>query len=160
MSRPITIATVFAGIFIAAAAATAQDLAAQSKTHLGAKPSSILTFWANVPVGTNQALQLVGRDGSLVDGFVLPPKTLLVVTDLVVSPNIAPISGLTRGGLINNALTGASNPYFSFDATKVPNQTIHLTSGAVWSEIPRVVNASDSVNAVFVQVYGYLVKDK
>ena len=133
---------------------------AQKKTHLGDRASSLVSFWANVSVGSNQPLQLIGPDGSVKNDFTLPEDTVLVVTDLVVSPNITPRAGLTRGGLINDALNGASNPYFSFDATKQANQTIHLTSGTVWTQVPRVVNAQDSANAVFVQVYGYLVRNK
>jgi hypothetical protein len=44
--------------------------------------------------------------------------------------------------------------------TKQAAQTIHLTGGARWSQVPQAVNAGDSKNAVFLLAYGYVAKDK
>ena len=135
-------------------------MAQQAKTHLGGKASGLVTLFANVPPGTAAPLQEVDDTGNVTGNFVLPQGRVLIVTDLLASVNGIPIPGITRGGLINQAHTGASSPYFSFDATQQGGTTIHLTGGARWREVPEAINAADSSNAVFLNVYGYLAKDK
>ena len=130
-----------------------------NQTHLNVAPSAMVMLWANVFPGTTQALDAVGSDGNITGPFTIPPNTTLVLTDLVASVNLVPTPGITRGGLINQAGTGVVSPYFSFDATKQGSQTINLTGGVLWASTPRAVNAPDSANAVFLQAYGYLVKN-
>ena len=74
--------------------------------------------------------------------------------------NETPSAGVTRGGLVNPTAGGTSAPTFSFDTTQQAMQTVHLTSGVVWTVTPGVINAVDSKNGVFVNVYGYLVKNR
>jgi hypothetical protein len=131
----------------------------QDKSHLGGPASALVTFFVIAAPGTAQELQLVGPNGNLSD-FTLPGDTVLIVTDLIVSVNLVPAPGVTRGGLLNRAGTGATNPYFAFDTTHQASQTIHLTGGARWSEMPRATNAPDSVNTVFMFIYGYLTKNQ
>ena len=136
----------------------ASPMAKHHKTHLGVSPSDMISLWANLTPGSQAPLQLVGADGNLTGDFVLPPNTVLIVTDLLVSVNLVGAPGQTRGGLINQADTGASRPYFSFDTSQQGSQTIHMTAGVVWNQAPLAINADDSSSAVFISVYGYLVK--
>jgi hypothetical protein len=131
----------------------------QAKTHLGGKASGLVTLFANVPIGTTQDLELQAPDGTT-GPFTLPANTVLVVTDLIAAINGLPTPGQTRGGLINQAGTGVTSPYFSFDSSQQPSQGIHLTGGARWNQVPRASNAGDSKTAVFLFVYGYLAKNK
>lgn len=134
-------------------------LAQQDKTHLGGRPSDMVTLFADVMPGTTSALEQFGSDGNSLGNFTLPPKTALVITDLVVAVNLVGNPGQTRGGLINQAGSGDSRPYFSFDTAQQTSQVLHFTTGVVWSQVPKAINAPDSSSRVFVNVYGYLVKN-
>jgi hypothetical protein len=133
-------------------------MAQQDKTHLGGSPSDMISLWVNLPPDSQAPLELVGADGNLMGNFVLPANTVLVVTDMLVSVNLVGAPGQTRGGLLNQAQTGACRPYFSFDTSQQGSQTVHMTTGVVWNQAPLAVNADDSSSAVFISVYGYLIK--
>jgi hypothetical protein len=153
-----------ASILIVTALASAALLGAatfsrQSRTHLGGRPSALVRLTANLNPGSNSPLDQIGPDGNSLGPLTLPQKTVLIVTDLLVSVNGTPVAGITRGGLINQSLAGSVDPYYSFDATN-GSQSIHLTSGVRWSEVPLAINADDSKSAVFIAVYGYLAADK
>ena len=64
---------------------------------------------------------------------------------------------------MNSGLTGAVSPYFSFSTTilQPPVDSIHLTSGAVWSENPREYNFHDSPrgSSVCLAPNGYIQAD-
>jgi hypothetical protein len=139
-------------------AATLPKLSVQAKTDVGGKASGLVAFFGFGDPGDLNPLIFVPPDGSS-SSFTLPTGSVLVVTDLVVSTNGPPAAGLTRGGLIAGGI-GNTMPYFSFDATKQANQEIHLSSGRVWSVVPDLSVAADSANSVFVEVHGYLAKDK
>lgn len=134
--------------------------AQQDKTHLGGRPNDMVTLFAIAFPGTSVPLEQYGPDGSFGGNFVLPPKTVLVVTDVIASVDLRGSPGQTRGGLINQSQNGGVRPYFSFDTSQQGSQSIHLTSGVVWTQAPLVNNATDSSSGVFVQVYGYLVKNQ
>jgi hypothetical protein len=131
-----------------------------SKTHLCGRASGLVHLFGTASPGQTKELALIGSDGTSRGLLVLPEKTAFVVTDLTVSVNGTPSAGITRGGIVNTGSGGASGPTFSFDATQQGMQTVHLTSGVVWTVRPGVVNAVDSKNGVFVNVYGYLVKNR
>src|SRR5262249_3389009 len=131
----------------------------QSKTHVGGRASNLLTFFGSVSPGEQDDLVRVMPDGTL-HAFELPKGSVLVVTDLIVSVNGSPSAGVTRGGLINPSGFGNVYPSCSFDATQQPQVAIQLTGGAVWSVVPEVINADNSADPVFVEVHGYLAKDK
>jgi hypothetical protein len=153
---PFFVTTALAALVLTA---SAPSHAQQSKSHLGGRTSDLMTLFANVVPGTTEELALVGPDGNLLGAFTLPAGLVLIVTDLIVSVNLVPEPGVTRGGLINRAGTGVSRPYFGFDTTQQASQTIHLTGGARWREVPVAINAPDSPNRVFMFVYGYLAED-
>jgi len=134
-------------------------LSAQAKTHAGGKASGMLTFANTLSVGEQAALARILPDGST-DTFALPEGTVLVVTDVIASLNGPAGAGTTRGGLVSPSGIGGVHPYYSFDASQQSQTVIALTSGSVWSVMPEAVNAGDSATAVFLEVHGYLAKDK
>jgi hypothetical protein len=144
--------------FAAGAPAGAQT--AQAKTHLGGKASGLVSLIGSAAPGEINPLRVQGADGSAGAPFELPPGTALVVTDLVATTNGAVAAGTTRGGLMNAALPQTTNPYFSFTSPAETHHSIPMTGGALWSVAPSVSNAGDSANAVFINVHGYLVKNR
>jgi len=157
--RKSAVSLLFFG-FAAAALLGAAELSKQNTTHVGGKPSSLVRLFAIVGVGEDKLLSEVGPDGQIIGPFALPNKSVLVVTDLIASVNGTPNAGVTYGGLVSQALSGSIGPRFSFDATQQGSQSIHLTSGVRWSQVPRAINSSNSEDSVFVNVYGYVAKDK
>ena len=66
--------------------------AQQRQSHLGGRPSDLLTLGASdVRPGTSRALQLITPDGRFGGAFELPPHTVLIVTDLIVEANVVGI---------------------------------------------------------------------
>jgi hypothetical protein len=148
-----------AGLSLALAAGAAAQ-PAQGKTHVGAKPAGLVDLFGNAFPGQTVALSVLEPDGSLGGAFELPPGTALVVTDLAAHLNAGGSpSGLTRGGLTGGPQQ-TTRPGFSFYGALEGGQTVHLTTGVLWTTTPMLRNAADSGDAVFVEVSGYLVKNK
>lgn len=142
------------------AAGPAGAQTAQAKTHLGGKPSSLVSLIGSAAPGEVNPLFVQNGDGSAGGAYELPSGTALVVTDLVTTTNGAIAAGTTRGGLVNGTTPQTSNPYFSFTSPAETHHSIHMTSGALWTVTPSLSNAPGSANSVFVNVHGYLVKNK
>lgn len=154
----IRIAAVLCASILTPGAAIAGQQNESLISRLLGNPVTLVGLFANVAPCSNTELREKGANGDLLGAFVVPQDRVLVITDLLVAVNLVPAPGITRGGLVNQAITGASNPYFSVDFTKQGSQTIHLTTGVPWTEAPRAVNACDSANSVFLHAYGYLAK--
>lgn len=151
---------VLAALAAAVAAAPASAQSVQSKTHLGGKASGLVSLYGAAAPGEVNALGINGSDGTVAGAFELPPGTAFVVTDLIATTNGPVAAGTTRGGLTNAATPQTSNPSFSFTSPAETHHSLHLTGGALWTVTPSVRNSGDSANAIFVTVYGYLVKNK
>jgi hypothetical protein len=147
-----------AGLSLALTAGAAAQ-PAQGKTHVGAKPGGLVDLFGNAFPGQTVALSVQEPDGSLGGAFELPPGTALVVTDLAARLNSNSPSGLTRGGLTGGPAQ-TTRPGFSFYGALQGGETVHLTTGVLWTTTPMLRNAADSGDAVFVEVSGYLVKNK
>jgi hypothetical protein len=126
---------------------------------VGGKPSGLVDLFANAAPGQTVPLVVQEPDGSLGAAFELPQGTALVVTDLAAFLNSASPSGLTRGGL-TGGLSQTTRPGYSFYGALQGGQTVHLTSGVLWTTTPMLRNSADGGDAVFVEVTGYLVKNK
>jgi len=131
-------------------------LALQPKSHIGGKPAALITLTGNINVDTIGELYRVEADGEIDFEWTLPAGTQLVVTDMIVSVNGTPVNGQTFGGLKGPG--GGVHPLLSFNGTQQGSVSVSLTGGAPWSVLPDYSN--QGANAVFVTVYGYLVKAK
>jgi hypothetical protein len=160
MHRSLALHALLAVGLASSASLPAAAQPAQGKTHVGSKPGGLVSLFANVTPGQTVPLQVANPDGTPGAEFTLPPGTALVVTDLVANLNAGGVpSGLTRGGLTSGG-GAASRPSFAFYPATEGGDRQHLTTGVLWTTTPQVINAADSGDAVFVYVYGYLVKDK
>ncbi len=153
--RSFLVTASLAALFLLGAA----QFTKQKKTHLGGLPSGLVRLTAIANQGVETPLSWIDSEGTVIGSLMLPPHSVLIVTDMIVSVNGDPQAGVTRGGLVHAGSIGSEDPYYSFDTTKQASQGIHLTSGVVWSHTPVVLNSGDSKNSVFVNVYGYIAKD-
>jgi hypothetical protein len=158
MRSTVTRILVAAGLSLALPVGAAAQ-PAQRKTHVGARPSALVDLFGNASPGQTVPLSVQEPDGSIGAVFELPPGTSLVVTDLVAHLNSGSPSGLTRGGLTGGPAQ-TTRPGFSFYGALQGGETVHLTTGVLWSTTPMLRNAADSGDAVFVEVSGYLVKSQ
>jgi hypothetical protein len=139
------------------AAAPVAALAAPKKTHLGSRPSDIVTLEAQVIPSTTASFDAVAADGTHAP-FTLAAGTVLVVTDLVARPINSAQSGRLRGSV---RVTGGtiSSLVFDVDTTAQASQHIGLTAGTVMRSAP-MVSADAGSPTVLIYLYGYVAQDK
>jgi len=138
--------------------ATADAQKPQSKTHLGGKASNLIALIGTAGTdGSINDTQLIDANGGNAGDFVIPNKSVLVVTDVHVIPTGTP--GL-RSGRLRNPGGGGLRTRWEFDSATHGAQYINLGSGSVFRQAPQVQGFAASAGTASVYIYGYLTRDK
>jgi hypothetical protein len=161
MSRRAVILWVAVSIVLAAGAepTPVRAQSVQGKTHVGGKPSGLVSLAATLTPGAIAEALVVTAEGGGGAPLVLPAGVVLVVTDVYAEgtgPAVGPryVSACTGGGCVNAALR------LAFDTSQDLSRSLALTSGVVFREPPQVSCAAASAGTVTVRLHGYLAKDK
>jgi hypothetical protein len=139
------------------AAAPTVALAVGKKTHLGGRPSDMVTLEAQVVPNNTASFDVISPNGTHTP-FALPAGQVLIVTDLVARPINSAQSGRLRGSV---RVTGGTigSLVFDVDTTAQASQHIGLTAGTVMRAVPEV-SAEAGSPTVLIYLYGYLAQDK
>ena len=159
MSPRTALAWVGLSILLAAGleATPARAQTAQGKTHVGGKPSGLVSLFAAVSAGGVATATVVTPEGGS-EAFELPAGTVLVVTDLYgEGPGAAGIRflGICTDGVCSDAVLR-----LSFDTNQELGRSLTLTSGVVFRAPPQVACFPSSDGSCTVRIYGYLAKDR
>jgi len=158
MLRPRNILLAVALVAMLSASAHAQaKLTKQGKTHVGGKASGIVTLFASAIPGATASFDVVSHDGTH-GPFAVPPKMVLVVTDVVVRTLNSASNGRVRGSVRVPGGT-VSSIVFDFDTSQQKEQHLPLVSGTVMGAAP-VVSADLDSQTLLIFMYGYLAADK
>lgn len=136
------------------AAAHAQGVPA--RTHVGVAPSGLVVLTANLAPGeiTEAGIPV---SGMLPAAFVLPPKTVSVLTDVY-----AEAIGTPGYRIVSVCETGVCSDApirLAFDSPE-RSRSLSLTSGMRFAAPPRVSLAGASAAGAAVRLFGYLAKDR
>jgi hypothetical protein len=109
----------------------------QGKTHLGGKASGMISLFTSAfPGGAPASFDVIAKDGTHTP-FTMPPKTVLVVTDVLVRTINSASSGRLRGSI---RVPGGqvSSLIFDFDTGQQLTQHLPLVAGTVMGAPPQV----------------------
>src|SRR5262245_13155517 len=129
----------------------------QNKTHLGGKASSLVSLFTTAFPNSTSPFDVIAHNG-IHTTFALPPKSVLVVTDVVVRAVNPASSGRLRGSIRIPGGTVGSIVY-DFDTGQQLEQHLPLVAGTVMGAPPEV-NAETGTVTALVFLYGYLAADK
>lgn len=159
MSRKSVLLALGISIGLAAGAApmAARAQSAQAKTHIGGKPSTLVSLSANLAPGDFETVTVVTPAGDTGVPFALASGSVLVVTDLYVegSSTLGPYFVSACTSICADAVIRVA-----LDTNQERSRSVTLTSGVVFREPPMVSCAPASVGDCTVRLYGYLAKDK
>jgi hypothetical protein len=143
-------ALVFAGASGAAAGV-------QGKTHLGGKASGMISLFTSVIQNGTSSFEVIAKDGTHTP-FTMPPKTVLIVTDVLVRTINSASSGRLRGSI---RVPGGqvSSLIYDLDTSQQLTQHLPLVAGTVMGAPPQVTADPGTVTAL-IYLYGYLAADK
>jgi hypothetical protein len=127
-------------------------------THVGVRPGEMLTLVGAVAVGGTDGLRLFGSETG--EAFTVPPGKALVLTDVMLSPQVFPTAGdfglqiVASPGPFTTGLivTSSSSDPSSFQ--------VNLTTGMVFqagSSVRAGLNAA-SAAPINITAFGYLVR--
>jgi hypothetical protein len=124
----------------------------------GPKPSASVELYANLSAGTTSEFEVIGADGQLSGTpFALPSGRVLVVTDVLVTPNV--VDGVYEGNL--NSTGGNENRIrFRVDSNVQAMLHLPLASGLVFSTTPQAFAFATNPGACVVRLLGSLQKAK
>jgi hypothetical protein len=124
-------------------------------THLRVAPGDFVELTANVSPGQTIFFQRTAQAGGSQGQFSsLPAGTVLVVTDVVVTPNA--VDGTYEGRICNSATCMPDRFRFKFNTTQHPTFHAPLTAGIVLANAPRIFLFANVAGAATVKLYGYL----
>jgi hypothetical protein len=124
-------------------------------THLRVAPGDFVELTANVNPGQTIFFQRTAIAGGSPGQFSsLPAGMVLVVTDVVVTPNA--VDGAYEGRICNATTCSPDRFRFKFNTTQHPTFHSPLTAGIVLSNAPRVWLFANVAGAATVKLYGYL----
>ena len=155
--RAIVVVSAF-GLACLLSVSTEAASRAASKTHLGTKASALIrmvTPTSPVVKGTTIEFYEAGTAGP----FVMPDKTVLVVTDVIASNCTT-----TAGSYVASIRVASSGswkiPIYFNTNVDGEQKEIHFTSGVVLTGVPQARVETFSVANLFIELLGYLVKNQ
>jgi opacity protein-like surface antigen len=123
-----------------------------------AKKETFVELYANVSAGSSSDFQALDANGQLSETpFELPAGRVLVVTDVIVTPNVT--EGLYEGNV--DSTGGNENRIrFRFDSNDQAMLHLSLSSGLEFATPPQAFSFASNPGACVVRLIGTLKKGK
>ena len=118
-------------------------------------PRAFVELYANVSQGQNADFHLIDSSGAISsEPFVPPTDRVLVVTDVLVTPNVD--DGLYGGDVYNVLGGGVERIRLRLHSTQQATLHLPFASGVVFSTQPRVFAWATNPGAMVVRLLGHL----